>query len=64
MDAVVFLEPFRRDAHFLIEVAGRAKRTRRCWRTSGFFRFLPMANEMADEFPTRPVRLVDAIPSP
>ncbi|OBY08474.1 hypothetical protein BAE36_05060 [Rhizobium leguminosarum bv. trifolii] len=58
MDAVVFLEPFRRDAHFLIEVAGRAKRTRRCWRTSGFFRFLPVANAMAGELPTRPVRFL------
>ncbi|MGZ2404780.1 hypothetical protein ACVIKO_002040 [Rhizobium ruizarguesonis] len=58
MDAVVFLEPFRRHAHFLIEVAGRAKRTRRCRRTSGFFRFLPVANEMADELPTRPVRFL------
>jgi hypothetical protein len=41
---------------FQIEVAGGANRTRRCWRTSGFFRFLLMANEMAGELPTRPVR--------
>jgi hypothetical protein len=58
MDAVVFLEPFRRHAYFLIEVAGRAKRTRRCWRTSGFFRFLPVANALAGELPTRPVRFL------
>ncbi|NKK59713.1 hypothetical protein GFM44_27935 [Rhizobium leguminosarum bv. viciae] len=58
MDAVVFLEPFRRHTHLLIEVAGCAKRTRRCWRTSGFFRFLLVANEMADELPTRRVRFL------
>lgn len=39
------------------EKAGRVNRTRRRWRTRGFFRFLPVADETAGELPTRPARL-------
>lgn len=41
-------------AAFPVEVAGRVKRTRWRWRTSGFFRFLLLANAMAVELPTHP----------
>lgn len=34
----------------------RVNRTRRRWRTQGFFRFFPAANETAVERPTRPAR--------
>ncbi|MEY9168362.1 hypothetical protein ABIE78_006481 [Sinorhizobium fredii] len=45
-----------------VEDAACANRTRRKWRTRGFFRFLPVANETAAELLARPARILAYLP--